>query len=146
MILAPADRQANDLLIDPNNPEYVLGEPSMDATHQEFIELVNRIPTLEKDAFIEGFNQLLQHTREHFDIEKELMERTGFPAIREHDAEHHRVLSELEFMGKRAAEGSTHMARTYVEMGMPLWFALHAATMDSALAAHVIKHAQRETP
>jgi hypothetical protein len=38
------------------------------------------------------------------------------------------------------------MARTYVEMGMPLWFALHAATMDSALAAHAIKHAQRETP
>lgn len=128
----------DDFLIDPGDPGYILGVAQMDDTHQEFIRLVNRIPTLQGQDFVAAFNELFEHTRKHFDDENQLMEASGFPAIREHSSEHLRVLGELDQIRQRMhAKASTHMARTYVEFGMPLWFKLHAATMDSALAAHL---------
>ncbi|MEW7984060.1 MAG: hemerythrin [gamma proteobacterium symbiont of Phacoides pectinatus] len=128
----------NDKLLDPDNPEFVLGVKQMDDTHQEFIELLNRMPALQGQEFYDAFEQLIQHTREHFESEGELMKQSAFPANREHDSEHLRVLGEMEQMKRSMLKrGSTQIARGYVELGMPIWFKLHAATMDSALAAHI---------
>jgi hemerythrin len=130
-------------LIDPDNPQYQLGLPDMDQTHREFIAIVNRCQGLNKADFMALFDELFEHTREHFASEKRLMEESGFPAIREHDDEHRRVLGELDQLRRRMIErDSTTSARTYVELGLPMWFALHAATMDSALAAHL----KRQSP
>ncbi|MCU7939649.1 MAG: hypothetical protein KZQ64_02760 [gamma proteobacterium symbiont of Bathyaustriella thionipta] len=65
------------------------------------------------------------------------MQQTGFPAIHEHMSEHLRVLGELDRLSKKLAHGSTVMAKSYIIVYMPEWFNLHAATMDSALAAHI---------
>jgi hemerythrin-like metal-binding protein len=124
-------------LIDNQDPRYHLGMESMDQTHQEFIALVNGLAGADKATFIQLFPQLLEHTEDHFGSENELMESSGFPAIREHGGEHLRVLGDLHRMGQRVAAGSITTARAYVEQALPDWFQLHAATMDNALAAHL---------
>jgi hemerythrin-like metal-binding protein len=124
-------------LIDNQDPRYRLGMASMDETHQEFMTLVNRLGSADKATFIQLFPQLLEHTEIHFSSENDLMESSGFPAIREHSGEHLRVLGDLHRMGQRVAAGSVATARAYVEQALPDWFQLHAATMDSALAAHL---------
>ena len=109
----------------------------MDATHQEFIELVNQLALADKAMFISLFRQLVEHTETHFAAEKQLMAETGFPAIREHMDEHLRVLGELHRIAEKVSKGSVTIGRAYVREQLPAWFDLHAITMDSALAAHV---------
>jgi hemerythrin len=127
-------------LIDPTNPRYHLGIPSMDATHQEFIALVNQSQHADKAQFMRLYAQLFEHTRDHFSAEERLMETTGFPATVEHKQEHLRVLGELNRFGAMVERGSISMARAYVRDHLPGWFELHAITMDSALAAHLRTH------
>lgn len=61
----------------------------------------------------------------------------GFAALAEHRDEHRRVLGEMRSLLLRAGAGRLALARGYVCDRLPGWFALHAATMDSALAAHL---------
>ncbi|MEW7978055.1 MAG: hemerythrin domain-containing protein [Candidatus Sedimenticola endophacoides] len=124
-------------LIDSSGDRFALGVEEMDETHIEFIELVNRLGNAGKQEFIDLFKQLIEHTEAHFAAENERMEETGFPAIQEHRGEHLRVLGEMNRIGKRVAAGSLMLGRAYVEEQLPSWFSLHAATMDSALAAHI---------
>lgn len=124
-------------LIDIAGKRYTLGVEEMDETHLEFIDLVNRMGNAGKQEFIELFRELIEHTEAHFAAENQRMEETGFPAIREHMGEHLRVLGEMSRIGKRVAAGSLMLGRAYVEEQLPGWFGLHAATMDSALAAHI---------
>lgn len=127
-----------EVLLDPANPGYVLGVDSMDDTHQEFIELVNQLGAAgDKATFVSLFAELVEHTKAHFAAENKLMAETGFPAILEHEADHLRVLGQLHRFAQKVAAGSTMMGRAYVKEQLPDWFNLHAATMDSALAAHI---------
>lgn len=125
------------ILIYPDNPAYKLGVSRMDETHQEFIDLVNKLGIASKAEFSLLFEQLLEHTEKHFADENQLMQTTGFPAIREHIGEHQRILGDLHRIGRQVINGSTLLARAYVKEHLPSWFDLHARTMDSALAAHV---------
>jgi hemerythrin-like metal-binding protein len=116
---------------------YLLGNAGMDATHAEFAALVNRLAAVDGREFQALFLELLDHTGDHFGAEEALMADTGFPAIAEHRAEHRRVLGELRALGQRAVMGRITLAHSYVTQQLPGWFAVHAATMDSALAAHL---------
>lgn len=124
-------------LIEDFERRYLLGQPEMDDTHREFVDLVNRLGEADKAEFIALFDALTAHTQRHFDAEERMMEATSFPALREHRDEHRRVLGELERFGQRVAAGSILMGRAYVTQQLPKWFDLHAVTMDSALAAHL---------
>jgi hemerythrin-like metal-binding protein len=124
-------------LIENFDQRYLLGQETMDGTHREFVNLVNRLGEASKKEFIKLFAELLTHTKAHFEQENRLMEESGFPAIREHIDEHQRVLGELDRFAQRVASGSAMMGRAYVVQQLPQWFDLHAKTMDSALAAHL---------
>jgi hemerythrin-like metal-binding protein len=125
------------LLIDGFKQRFLLDVPQMDATHREFVDLVNRMGMADKEEFARLFEELNKHTRNHFDAEQQMMEDSKFPAIGEHRDEHQRVLGELARFAQRVAAGSTMMSRAYVREQLPQWFELHAQTMDSALAAHL---------
>ncbi|MES9839538.1 MAG: hemerythrin family protein [Candidatus Thiodiazotropha endolucinida] len=125
------------LLIDPDNPRYRLEIDSMDKTHLEFIELVNKLGSADRAAFSTLFGQLMDHTNAHFKAENELMQESGFPAISEHMGEHERILGDLNRMQTRLSQGNSLLPHAYVKDHLPGWFDLHALTMDSALAAHL---------
>ena len=116
---------------------YLLGNPGMDATHAEFVALINSLAAADGREFQALFLELLDHTGDHFGAEEALMEESAFPATAEHCAEHWRVLGDLRAMGQRVMQGRITMARSYLIDQIPHWFAVHAATMDSALAAHL---------
>ena len=103
---------------------YSLGMPSMDATHQEFVDLVNRLYACDDEAFAGLFPQLLEHTKAHFAAEAMLMEESDFPAIDAHKAEHERLLDEMAQFADHLRDGRTDMARTYVIEQLPRWFKL----------------------
>jgi hemerythrin len=109
----------------------------MDTTHDEFIQIINRLSAASNTEFRALFTQLFQHTQRHFNREQELMEHTGFPAIAEHIAEHQRVLGELDRFATKVNNGIFMFARAYVREQLPGWFNLHLATMDGTLAAHL---------
>ncbi len=126
-----------DNLIQPEDPRYQLGVVQMDTTHQEFIALVNRLNLADKKLFQSLFAELVEHTRNHFESENQLMQETAFSATSEHQGEHLRVLGELTRFAQMVEKGSITIAKSYVREMLPGWFTLHAATMDSALAAHL---------
>lgn len=114
-----------------------LGVPVMDGYHHEFLAILSALTTMPDGVFTTLFTELVRHTHEHFSQEEQLMRATDFPTMREHMQEHKRVLGDLEAMLSRVQRGRMMMAREFVKNGMPEWFALHLATMDSALAAHL---------
>lgn len=114
--------------------QQVLGVAEMDATHREFVELVEALSVASDDEFPALFSRLGEHTRTHFENEGRLMKANRFPAIGEHHNEHLRVLGELAHFSRAMARGRIALARQYVA-GLPEWFEAHLATMDSALAA-----------
>lgn len=124
-------------LIDVWDNRLTLGIPAMDRTHREMADLVNRMADCSNASFVYLYPDLVSHTHAHFATEEVLMRETRFPATAEHRSEHTRVLGELDAFGQRLTSGRIAMARAYVTEQLPAWFAVHLATMDSALAAHV---------
>ena len=122
-----------------------MGDPTMDRTHGEFVDLLNRLNSADKSTFMALFAELLEHTENHFAAENSRMQESGFPAIREHRDEHQRVLGEMTHFAHKVATGSWQLGRAYVRDSLPAWFRLHLLTMDSALAAH-LRNCQANPP
>lgn len=120
----------------PWDERFTLGVAAMDATHGEFVALVDALAVADDAAFPGLFAELVEHSRRHFEHEGRLMKACRFPAIGEHHGEHLRVLGELAHFGRAVAAGRLRLARDYVR-GLPEWFVTHAATMDAALAARL---------
>jgi hemerythrin len=119
------------------DPRFRLGVPALDHSHREMADLVNRMVESSNAGFVYLFQDLVSHTHTHFATEEVLMRQTGFPAGAEHQREHARVLSELDDFAQHLTTGRIALARAYVAEQLPAWFALHLATMDSALADYV---------
>ncbi|NEV60621.1 bacteriohemerythrin [Thiorhodococcus minor] len=132
-------------LIEDFEERYLLGVPAMDRNHRELVDLVNRMAEASSAAFAYLFNEMVQHTHAHFAAEEVMMRETGFSATEEHRTEHRRVLGEMDWFGSRLQKGHVALARSYVVEQLPSWFAQHAVTMDSALAAHVTANAGRSS-
>ena len=127
-------------LLDADDPKLFLGLADMDDTHREFVELLNRTDAATGAGFTTLFDELVAHTEAHFEMEKALMEQSGFPAREEHIGDHLRILGQLVKFRDRLKDGkSGMMARAYVREQLPGWFKTHLITMDSALAAHLAK-------
>lgn len=124
-------------LIEWDDGQYLLGLALMDDTHRAFVALVNRLSAAGDQDFPALFDELIAHTRHHFEQEERLMYDSDFPASGEHREDHQRILGELAQFKKRVDRGLVAFGRNYIRERLPGWFRLHAATMDSALAAHL---------
>jgi hemerythrin-like metal-binding protein len=122
-----------------SDSDFSLNLSVIDDTHKEFIELYNIIIIADDAVFAEIFDIFFSHTEKHFANENKLMDQSNFPAISEHKGEHQRVLNELNYFKSKVQENKFSFARFYIKDRIPLWFKLHLATMDSALAAHLKK-------
>ncbi|PIV88719.1 MAG: hemerythrin [Hydrogenophilales bacterium CG17_big_fil_post_rev_8_21_14_2_50_63_12] len=116
---------------------HALGVAEMDATHREFIALVNLLAACDDTDFAALFEKLLDHCRLHFTSEGRLMRISRFPALNEHESEHHRVYGDLVQMNRAVQRGRLLLPRAFVKQGLEEWFNDHLASMDSALAAHL---------
>lgn len=115
--------------------EYVLGHDPMDATHRDYVALVDALDRAEKSEVLVCLDKLIEHSVEHFAQENRWMEECGFPPIHCHEGEHERVLNSLNEM--RANIAADPGIGKILAKELEAWFAQHAATMDNALAFYM---------
>ena len=120
-----------------NETVHALGVAEMDATHKEFTALVNLLGDCDDAEFAALFEKLLEHCRFHFTSEGRLMRISRFPALNEHEGEHHRIYGDLVQMNRAVQRGRLLLPRAFVKQGLEAWFSVHLGTMDAALAAHL---------
>ena len=118
-----------------------LNQPQMDRTHEEFIELladVNRA----KDAgdasrVLKTFEQLIEHSVEHFGQEDRWMRATGFSPDNCHARQHTMVLDMMREV-LRLAIDEDRREPLFILLGeLAQWFPVHAQMMDAGLVFHM---------
>lgn len=114
-----------------------VGYDLIDNDHDDFIDLLNRLDAADNKDFPVLFQQLYEHTEQHFDRENQLMKQFSYPGETEHKGEHQRVLGEFKQFKSRVDKGLIAFGRSFIKDRLPQWFGLHVSTMDSALAAHI---------
>jgi hemerythrin-like metal-binding protein len=113
-----------------------LGLDVMDDTHREFVDLLAQCEAAADDELPALWNELVQHTSEHFGREDDWMRRTGFAASNCHTTQHQVVLQVMREGAKLAANGHRGVLRGMISE-LAGWFPVHAQTMDAALALHL---------
>lgn len=107
---------------------------AMDALHDDFLLLLERVKGADGAVFFEAFEALILHTESHFDREEALMRSHDFHAIREHLDEHKTLLDEMRYFyekGKRMPP----FAQNYINEYAFEKFRRHVINIDSQLAA-----------
>ncbi len=109
------------------------GHAEMDATHREFVALMNEALAAPDAQVGERLAALERHTIEHFARELAWMRASGFPPIACHDGDHQAVLQTIAEVRRRVTAGDAAIARRLVD-ALAQWFDGHAQTMDRMLA------------
>lgn len=118
------------------SPELVLGDPRTDATHQEFIDLLNATAHSDAADKLPQFQALLAHTVAHFAQEERWMLATGISNEHCHFSQHSSVLEVMREVERRALAGEIDFVDQMLE-ALVEWFPTHAKTMDDGLVAYL---------
>ena len=113
--------------------QLALGNADMDATHREFVDLLNAFGAAEGEAMLPGLDAFIAHTEAHFAQEEAWMEAKQFPPLGCHRAEHANILEVVRDVRNRVAGGEHHYGRTLAE-ALAEWFPVHACSKDAMLA------------
>ncbi|HSI47292.1 MAG TPA: hemerythrin domain-containing protein [Ideonella sp.] len=123
------------------SPMLQLDHPEMDATHQDFIDLLGQteraLTANDKPAALAHWRGLVLHTVGHFGQEDRWMLATGFSPDNCHSRQHAQVLTVLEEVGRLATDLGDFRPMSDCLPGLAQWFAGHVQSMDAALAAHL---------
>ena len=113
-----------------------LGQPVMDETHREFVDLLNRFGAANEAERLARLDEFIAHTEAHFRQEEAWMARMQFPPLGCHRTEHEGVLEVMREVRKRIAAGESHYAAVLAQ-AIAEWFPLHAQSMDTVLALYI---------
>jgi hemerythrin-like metal-binding protein len=113
-----------------------LGLAEMDATHQEFVTLLDQVQRSGADELEARWAALIEHTQAHFGQEDQWMQSTGFSSANCHSTQHKVVLHVMR-EGLNQAQGERHAVIRQMASELADWFPAHAQTMDAALALHL---------
>lgn len=116
--------------------DYVLNNPVMDETHQEFVQLLNGVLQAPEAAVLQQWEALVDHTQEHFDREDRWMLATGFTRDNCHASQHAVILKIMREGTQRGRQGDLHVPRQMARE-LTVWFPQHAQAMDASLAIHL---------
>jgi len=97
---------------------YALHVEALDAQHRQFVEMGRQLAVAADPEFAARFQALIAHVRLHFAEEGRLMRLHGFPALGEHEAEHHRVLGDLLQFNRQILRGRLALPRAYARQGL----------------------------
>lgn len=114
----------------------VLGDARTDRTHQEFVDLVNATTAAPAERKLAAYQELLQHTIEHFAQEERWMSACGIPSDFCHFGQHHSVLEVMKEVERRALNGEMAYIGSMIE-ALVEWFPMHAESMDAGLVAYL---------
>ena len=115
---------------------FVLEEATMDETHREFVDLLNRVAAASEDDLPASLDEFVKHTEEHFGQEERWMQEIAFPPLHCHQGEHDNVLEVIREVRRRVADGQVQIGRTLAD-ALAEWFPQHAGSMDTVLAMYM---------
>jgi hemerythrin-like metal-binding protein len=113
-----------------------LSMPVMDATHQEFVDLLAQVQDADDAALLGKWQALIEHTDAHFAREDQWMLDTGFAPGNCHSSQHAVVLKVLREGEAQGVQGELGPIRQMAHE-LTLWFPHHAQNMDFGLALHL---------
>ncbi len=116
--------------------ELALDQSTMDDTHREFVDLLNRVAASSEDDLLASLDEFVKHTEEHFGQEERWMEEFAFPPLHCHQGEHANVLEVIREVRKRVADGQVQLGATLTQ-ALAEWFPQHAGSMDAVLAMYM---------
>ena len=106
---------------------------AMDLKHDQFLELLNRIQISSKNEFLPLFEEMIEHTKEHFAYEEALMYKYDFYGKYEHMDEHTTLLAEMNYFYEKARQ-MTLFGKAYINEYAYEKFKRHIINIDSQLA------------
>ena len=116
--------------------QLTIGQTTMDDTHREFVDQLNRVGTAADDTALAALDDFIEHTEAHFGQEERWMDAIEFPPRGCHRGEHEKVLETVREVRKRVEAGDVQLARTLAE-ALAEWFPQHATSMDAILAMYM---------
>ena len=120
------------------NDSLLLGDPEMDAVHEEFVACIAAVAGATDQGLADAFAQLQRHATSHFEMEDNWMRENDFPARDCHIDEHAAVMASITGVAGQIAAGDMSRARDLAQ-ALADWFPGHADYLDSALAAWMCK-------
>jgi hemerythrin len=120
--------------------QLALQHTQMDATHQEFVDLLasadEALAGPEPELLVR-FLALVEHTVEHFAQEDRWMAATGFSPENCHAFQHQAVLNVMMECAQRAEQAQDFEPLRVAVRELAIWFPHHAQMMDASLAQHM---------
>ena len=117
-------------------PQLHTGDHRMDDTHEEFVDMLNRLLATPPAEQLPLYREFVAHTVEHFAQEERWMLATGFSADNCHASHHATILETLNAVVEHYQQGDTEIIGRLAE-ALVEWFPQHAASMDAGLALHM---------
>ena len=114
------------------------GHPQLDADHAEFARLFNLLPEAlqmpnRKAMCSKLLEQIIEHTRTHFELEQKLMQERCYPKIRQHSAEHAMLLDQAHQYRTAFDAGATEPEIALIDFP-DVWLSFHILFSDKDLA------------
>ncbi len=116
--------------------ELQLNDPRTDATHEEFIVMLNATACAEAATQLPKYQELVEHTVEHFAQEERWMRACDIPEDFCHFTQHNGVLEVMKEVERRALLGETALIGQMLE-ALVEWFPGHAQSMDAGLVTYL---------
>lgn len=126
--------------------ELRLGEPVTDATHAEFLQLLDAVAKSDDAGFLAAYDEWIAHTRHHFEQEEQWMEAMQFGPRFCHTNEHNGVLQVVQAVRDKIAQemedpegpgkGGLSLGRRLVDE-LSGWFDNHVKSMDTMMVEHM---------
>jgi hemerythrin len=125
------------------NPNYSVGEPTLDAQHQKLMGLCNRLSTCLADnderanaMFFEILADLSAYAREHFETEESILRACKYPRLTTQEADHAEYERHVrEFLA--SARGSVLDKADLLKL-MTNWWRDHILIADMDYRNHVV--------
>lgn len=129
----------------PWTDHFLLGHAKMDATHREFVEIVDRLLSCPDGEFAVELRHFIDHAEAHFAEERALMEGSDFPATSCHCDDHDAVFNSALEVEPLVVAGNIDIGRQFAAE-LARWFPSHADYLDSALAHWLVKRSSGGKP
>lgn len=108
----------------------------MDATHDEFLGILSKMTSCSDADFMPLFEEMIEHTKEHFAYEEDIMSKYDFYDKKEHFDEHINLLGEMEYFYDKAKK-IRQFGKSYINDYAYEKFKRHVVNIDSQLAMFI---------
>ncbi|MCF7808090.1 MAG: bacteriohemerythrin [Candidatus Marinimicrobia bacterium] len=121
------------------NKQFNVGIKKFDDDHKLLIDMVNDLLVANEESqdqatIVDKINNLIDHTKDHFRAEEQVMKKHNFPGLDDHYREHLKLLGELETF-KRELDAKSSVNVEELSSFLTGWLLNHILTMDIAYTA-----------